>query len=144
MQRKPFPFVVLFVLAGWPLGALPANDPDVSALLADGAGQAQARCYRLVHDDTYEFGDCVRELAGRQAKNPPLRLGIEYFGWVGAMNSARLGMRGADETAAEFLARFRASQAALGIDDRTLCASIPGDCAARIARIRQAERKPGN
>jgi len=133
MQRKPFPFVVLFVLAGWPLGALPANDPDVSALLADGAGQAQARCYRLVHDDTYEFGDCVRELAGRQAKNPPLRLGIEYFGWVGAMNSA-----------AEFLARFRASQAALGIDDRTLCASVPGDCAARIARIRQAERKPGN
>ena len=144
MPRRLSPAVVLALLAGWPFGAWSATVPDVTALMADGAGQAQAHCYRLVHDDTYEFGDCVRELATRQAKNVPLRLGIEYFGWVGAMNSARLGMRGADETAAEFLARFRATQAALGIDDRTLCASIPGDCAARIARIRQAERKPGN
>jgi len=144
MSRRLSPAVVLALLACWPLGALSASVPDVAALLAEGAGQAQARCYRLVHDDTYEFGDCVRGLAARQAKHAPLRLGIEYFGWVGAMNSARLGMRGADETAAEFLARFRATQAALGVDDRTLCASIPGDCTARIARIRQAERKPGS
>jgi hypothetical protein len=118
-----------------------AGEPGVAAVLAEGAQQAQARCYGLVHDDTYEFGDCVREFA-RQQKNATKRLGIEYFGWVGAMNSARLGMRGADETAVDFLARFRATQKALGVDDAALCASVPGDCKARIARIRLAERNP--
>jgi hypothetical protein len=133
---------ILFAIAlSIACAARAAAGPEFSGALAEGAQQAQARCYKLVHDDTVEFGDCVRELA-QQQKSAAMRLGIDYFGWVGAMNSARLGMRGADETAAEFLARFRAAQKALGIDDATLCASVPGDCKARIARIRQAERSP--
>jgi hypothetical protein len=138
--RPAIPFAIAISIA---CTTRAAGAPELAGALAEGAQLAQARCYRLVHDDTYEFGDCVRELA-QQQKSAAKRLGIDYFGWVGAMNSARLGMRGADETAAEFLARFRVSQKTLGVDDRTLCASVPGDCAARIARIRQAERKPAN
>jgi hypothetical protein len=118
--------------------AAATRDQTVAAL-TDGAQRAQAQCYRLVHDDTFEFGDCIRALVVQQKNASATRLGIEYFGWVGAMNSARLGMQGASDTAMEFLARFRATQELLGVDDQTLCASIPGDCAARIARIRQAE-----
>jgi hypothetical protein len=144
-MRSSFPHVfVLTIGMLLPFTAMTVANADVVKALADGAQQAQTRCYRLVHDDTVEFGDCVRELAQQQKQDAATRLGIEYFGWVGAMNSARLGMRGASDTAAEFLVRFRAVQKALGIDDQTLCASVPGDCAARIARIRQAERKQGN
>jgi hypothetical protein len=120
-------------------GAAATRDQTVAAL-TDGAQKAQSLCYRLVHDDTFEFGDCVRALVMQHRQPSATRLGIEYFGWIGAMNSARLGMAGAGETAAEFRGRFRATQKTLGIDDPTLCASIPGDCAARMARIRQAER----
>lgn len=120
-------------------------DRATNAALADGARQAQSLCYRLVHDDTEGFADCVRALALQDEQPSARRLGIEYFGWVGAMNSARLGMSGANDTAEEFLARFRATQAAIKVDDQALCASVPGDCAARLARIRQAETgKPRN
>jgi hypothetical protein len=138
--RFAIPFAIAITIA---CATRAAAGPEFAGALAEGAQQAQARCYRLVHDDTNEFGTCVRELA-QQQRSAAKRLGIDYFGWVGAMNSARMGMRGADETAAEFLARFRAAQNALGVDDATLCASVPGDCKARIARIRQAERKPSN
>ena len=119
----------------------PTEPPAPSERVRAGAMQAQQRCYPLIHHDTWEFGDCVRILAGNETPSDEVRLGVEYFGWVGAMNSARLGMLGADETAQEFLSRFRATQAKLKVDDRALCAVVPGDCTARIARLEQMERE---
>jgi hypothetical protein len=109
------------------------------------ASFAQERCYRLIHHDTFAYAACLRNLLQDETQPARKRLGIEYFGWVGAVNSARLAMRGADATAREFLRRFRTTQKALGIDDQTLCASIPGDCAARIARMKvmEATTAPG-
>jgi hypothetical protein len=111
----------------------------IAGQLSEGAMLAQSRCYALIHHDTWEFGDCVRTLAVTGKGSDAKRLGVEYFGWVGAMNSARLGMLGADETAREFITRFRKTQRKLKIDDQTLCASVPGDCVARIARLTQME-----
>jgi hypothetical protein len=119
-----------------------APAPDVRGQLTAAAVFAQDRCYHLIHHDTYAYQACIVGLLRDEAKPTPKRLGIEYFGWAGAQNSARVGMRGADAAAYEFLQRFRATQKLLGIDDRTLCGSIPGDCDARIARMRQMEAAP--
>jgi hypothetical protein len=123
----------------WAATGATSAEREIADALAAGARQAQTICYRLVHDDTYEFGDCVRKLAQLPGQSAATRLGVEYFGWVGAMNSARLGMLGASDTAAEFLRRFRATQRTLRITDSALCASIPGDCATRSAVLKQAE-----
>jgi hypothetical protein len=135
--RNAITAVLIFTIAS---SCVAATREEITAAATQGAQKAQSLCYRLVHDDTIEFGDCVRGLVVAQKEASATRLGMEYFGWVGAMNSARLGMLGANETAAEFLVRFRATQQLLGVDDQTLCASVPGDCAARMARIRQAEQ----
>ena len=136
-NRNAIHAVLIFAIANSCAAATP---DEIAAAVTQGAQKAQSLCYRLVHDDTIEFGDCVRGLVVAQKQASATRLGMEYFGWVGAMNSARLGMQGASETAAEFLVRFRATQRLLGVDDLTLCASIPGDCTARMARVWQAEQ----
>lgn len=105
--------------------------------------QTQAQCYPLIHHDTNEFADCVaRRLADRRMK-PEERLGTQYFGWVGAVNSLRMGMPGAVEAAGRFLGPFRAGQRRLRISDDALCSVIPGDCVARNARMLQMEREAG-
>lgn len=128
------------MLAGSLSACAPA--PDNRQQLADAVVFAQDRCYRLIHHDTFSYQACIIGLVQEEANATPKRLGIEYFGWAGALNSARMGMRGADATAYEFLRRFRATQRQLGIDDQTLCRSIPGDCDARLARMRQMEAAP--
>jgi hypothetical protein len=132
--------VLSAMLAGSLSACAPA--PDTRQQLADAVVFAQDRCYRLIHHDTFAYHACIAALLREEANPTPKRLGIEYFGWAGALNSARMGMRGAETTAYDFLKRFRATQAQLGIDDATLCRSIPGDCDARIARMRQMEAAP--
>jgi hypothetical protein len=120
-----------------PVGAgVASTAPDARQQVADGAALAQSRCYRLIHHDTFEFEDCLTGMLSDERKPTPRRLGIEYFGFVGALNSARLGMLGAEDAAWDFLARFRATQKTLGFDDATLCATIAGDCEVRIARMK--------
>jgi len=118
------------------------HPPESSRLLAAAAHYAQDRCYRLIHHDTDEFGDCLYELLSQEQRPSLHRLGIEYFGWVGALNSARVGMRDAEPLAYEFLGRFRITQRRMHIDDQTLCQSVPGDCTTRLARMRLMEKTP--
>lgn len=103
---------------------------------------AQNRCYRLIHHDTFAFESCLRALLATEKKATPRRLGVEYFGFVGALNSARMGMLGAEQTAWEFMTRFRATQHKLKIGDAELCATIAGDCEVRLARLKQMEAGP--
>lgn len=116
--------------------------PSARQPIVDGANFAQEKCYRLIHHDTFAYEGCIRSLLAGTKKVDGTRLGIEYFGWVGALNSARMGMLGADAAALEFLKRFRMTQKKLQIDDLSLCQSIPGDCKARIARMKQMEAAP--
>ena len=136
-----------WIAAGLPAllaGALAAcaPKPDVAAQLAAGAVFAQERCYRLVHHDTFAFQSCIDALLRDEPGATARRLGIEYFGWAGALNSARVGMRGAAPAAYAFLQQFRATQRRLKVDDIVLCRSIPGECDARVARMRQMESSP--
>lgn len=121
---------------------LRAPDRNANEQLVLGAQLAERQCYRLIHHDTFEYRDCLRGLLFADNRPGPKRLGVEYFGWAGAVNSARVGMKGAEATADEFLHRFRATQEALGIDDRRLCAAIPGDCVTRMAVMRHMEAAP--
>jgi hypothetical protein len=115
---------------------------DTRQQLATAANLAQERCYRTIHHDTFAFQVCIQRLLQDEAAATPKRLGIAYFGWVGAVNSARLGMLGAESTAYDFLLQFRATQKVLRIDHETLCRAIAGDCAARLALMRQMEASP--
>jgi len=134
--------MVLFVALGSAAACTREGGIEERRQLVAAARLAQERCYRLIHHDTFAYESCLVELMRGEGKATPKRLGIEYFGWAGAVNSARLGMRGADATAYEFLERFRATQKELGIDDRSLCQSVPGDCDARTARMMQMEASP--
>jgi len=128
-------FLALPVRAGGPL-------PEVRQQVADAAIEAQTRCYRLIHHDTFAYAACLRGMLQEETKPTPRRLGIEYFGFVGALNSARLGMLGAETSAWEFLQRFRLTQKKLRFDDASLCGTIAGDCEVRIARMQQMAAAP--
>jgi hypothetical protein len=142
--RRPLLAVFsLLICAGAQAGQAPsataqARAMDVTQIRA-AALDTQNRCYRLIHHDTWAFRDCVAELLARPRLASDWRLGVAYFGWVGALNSLRVGMAGAEETANEFLPQFRRLQKKLKVDDATLCTSIEGDCAVRTARMRQTE-----
>ncbi len=129
----------LLLAASAPAVAAPA---DPLTAVTEGAVYAQTRCYRLIHHDTFDYEDCLQALLRDERRPTPRRLGMEYFGWVGAQNSARLGMRGAEQSAYEFLGRFRATQKRLRIDDEALCATVAGDCTVRIARMKLMEATP--
>lgn len=135
--------LLAFLLAlGLPAAIAGAPDPALPGRIAEAALDAQGRCYRLIHHDTFACEACLTGLLAEEKKAGPRRLGIEYFGFVGALNSARLGMLGAQDTAWTFLQRFRATQKKLRIDDASLCRAVPGDCEVRIARMKLMEKSP--
>lgn len=109
--------------------------------VAAAASAAQQACHGRIHHDTYDFESCLLELLRSAPRNSPRSLGIAYFGYVGAMNSDRMGMQGAEATAHEFLGRFRRAQRALGLHDTALCTTVPGNCQVRVARIHLMERE---
>lgn len=128
-------------LAAFPAAMSHAHELPIAKQqqIVDGTEFAQAQCYHLIHHDTFEYQDCIRSLLAKERKITARRLGIEYFGWVGAINSSRMGMLGADVAARDFLKRFRNTQKKIGVSDQTLCQTIPGNCTARIARMQQME-----
>jgi len=142
--RRPL-LAVLSLLIGASAGAGQLPSPSGQGTAVDvmqiraAALDTQTRCYRLIHHDTWAFRDCVAALLAQPRQASAWRLGVAYFGWVGALNSLRVGMAGAEETANEFLPQFRRLQKKLKIDDAALCSSIEGDCTVRTARMRQAE-----
>jgi hypothetical protein len=134
--------VALLSATAWAQGPAPQAPGLLSEReqqLGAAASAAQASCHARIHHDTYAYESCLLDLLRQERRSNTRRLGIEYFGYVGAMNSARMGMIGADETAQEFLTRFRRTQKRLRINDQSLCRAVPGDCSLRIAAIRQME-----
>jgi hypothetical protein len=120
----------------------PTLDAELRARLGAAATKAQERCYKLIHDDTYAYARCLRGLLDAEPNPTPERLGIEYFAAVGALNSARMGMRGAEDTARDFIGRYEKTRRVLGLDEREVCASVPGDCDVRLAQMRQVAVSP--
>ncbi len=125
------------------------------------AAMAQQRCYEFMHEDADEFVSCIDALsthasaasASATAHSPRpsgvkddrtlrwRRLGILYFGWVGANNSARVALPGADAAAARYFQRYQRERRALGIDEPTLCTAVAGDCTMRLAQIKAQQRQ---
>lgn len=106
----------------------------------DGAESARKKCYGLIHHDTYEFSYCVLDQVRAEKNASAKRLGYEYFAWVGNLNSWRMSMPGSEESAYEFLRRYRITQAKLRISDADLCRTVAGDCVARLAKQQEMER----
>ena len=123
--------------------SVPGSAPAaLLASIAEAARAAQTTCHPRIHHDTYAFEACLVELLNAEQRPSPRRLGIEYFGYVGAMNSERMGMEGASLTAYEFLRRFRVTQRKLHVDDAALCSTVPGDCEVRLARMKAMQAAP--
>jgi hypothetical protein len=118
--------------------------------VAAGANEAKGRCFRLVHEDAYEFLECVDALVKDAEAHRPLqaarRLGLLYFGWVGAVACDRLSMGGAAEASRRYRPLFRAEQRRLQVSDEVLCATVEGDCLERLVRLRadEAEAAPSS
>jgi hypothetical protein len=125
-------------LAHLPLHAAGALEKAVAAA----ALRTQKQCQMQLHHDADEYVDCVDALLKAHAATDATRLGIEYFGWVGALNSARISLPGANEAADRYLRQFRKTQRRLKVSNEVLCATVPGNCVDRIARMKQMEAVP--
>ncbi len=112
--------------------------------IQDGIETGRAQCFHLIHHDTLPYEQCLKTLIDQTQALSARRLGLSYFGWVGAMNSVRVGMRGADVTAWYMQQTFLPIQHHLNISDAALCAMIDGNCTVRIAQLKQqlAASKP--
>jgi hypothetical protein len=103
---------------------------------------AQEKCYKQMYRDSNAYAQCLRDMRNEQLKSPLKKLGIEYFGFVGALSYMRVGHINSDRIAAEFLQAYRQTQKKLGISDSDLCSTIPGDCTVRMAQTREMEAAP--
>lgn len=128
-----------------PVIAAPAAHGTTTAIsvVAKAAAEARKRCHEFMHEDADEYTACidtlVAEVKTRAAPAERRRLGILYFGWVGANNSARIALPGADAAAQRYLPRFRHLQESLHIADADLCGTIEGNCTTRMAQVREQE-----
>ncbi|MES2354845.1 MAG: hypothetical protein V4568_10695 [Pseudomonadota bacterium] len=132
-----FAAISLYLVASVYASPIKANsdaDQLTTSVLA-----TQTKCQALLHHDADEFVECVDALLNTHRKLGSTRLGIEYFGWAGALNSARISLPGAEVAADRYLRLFRKTQRALKVDDQTLCETLPGNCTQRIARMLQME-----
>ena len=115
----------------------------IQTWLKQSTDEAQRRCHEYMHDDATEYKSCLNSLLaaikGKDSKAQQQRLGISYFAWVGANNSARLSLPGAEAAAQFYLPKFRQLQNQLKITDEYLCQSIAGDCKARVAQYLKME-----
>ena len=111
-------------------------------LIKSGAQSAQEHCYMKIHFDTFEYLDCIDDLTKNFSAESSQKLGMYYFGYVGAMDSVRTGMYGATNTAWVFLKKFRKIQKELRVSDSELCESVPGDCQTRLAQIKLMDKMP--
>lgn len=123
--------------------AVQAQDADEAlTILQNAAKDTQKTCFMRIHFDTFQYQDCVSELSASHHDDDLVNLGINYFGYVGAMDAVRTGMLGAEQSAHLFLGQFRKLQKKLHISDQSLCASIPGNCDIRIALMKKMEQAP--
>jgi hypothetical protein len=125
------------------LFASTANAAALPPAVARASLHAMEQCQEYMHEDADEYVACMNAVAAaiprKRANTSAALLGHYYYAWVGANNSARMSLPGAEEAARIYLKAFRPLQRKLKLDDQTLCAAVPGDCAARVARIVQME-----
>ncbi|WP_338845400.1 hypothetical protein V8J88_16945 [Massilia sp. W12] len=118
--------------------------PQQEAMRA-AAASAREDCHDLMHDDAHEYDACLQahhaNVKGRSAKAQQERMGILYFAWIGAANSARTGLPGAEKSAHDWLPRMRKQQSAMKLSDHELCPLVEGDCKSRVALILQMEKE---
>jgi hypothetical protein len=95
-----------------------------------------------MYRDSNAYAQCVRDLRNAQERSPLKKLGIEYFGFVGALSYVRVGHLNSSQIAGEFLKDYRRTQKQVGISDRALCSTIAGDCTVRLAQTREMEAAP--
>lgn len=119
--------------------ALSAGDHQT---IAEEARKAQEQCFKQMYRDTSAYAQCVRDMRETQQRSPLRKLGIEYFGFVGALSYARVGHMNSNQIAGEFLKDYRKTQKQVGISDAALCSTIAGDCTVRLAQIREMEAAP--
>ena len=137
-NSQAFALLSLFSLACYG-GALTQSEIH---LLKDRAEEAQASCSIKIHFDTYSFERCVDNLSHKYDKDELSRLGIDYGGFTLALSFARVGMEGSVETAKHFYWRYKPLQAKLGIDDMSLCSTVPGNCKIRVAQTIELAKSP--
>ncbi len=106
---------------------------------------ARNQCQRLMHEDADEFTHCARALLEAapvdSAEQRYRKLGIAYYAWLSTTAAAKNGLPGAEQSAHDFLRLLQPLQLALKVEDAALCTTIPGDCTARVARLKQMERE---
>lgn len=122
-----------------PSHALTASEADA---LRSSVEAARLECAPKIHFDTYTFNRCIDLRLTKYPKNAIARLGTGYAGFAVALSTTRVGMPGAEESAQYFYWRYRPLQLKLGIDDATLCSSLPGDCTIRLSQTAQVAKKP--
>jgi hypothetical protein len=139
--RPFFEIAMAMVLCLFAQGALALSAADQETI-AEQARKAQAQCFKQMYRDTHAYAQCVRDLRDAQAQSPLKKLGIEYFGFVGALSYVRVGHMNSSQIAGEFLKDYRQTQKRVGISDRALCSTIAGDCSVRIAQTQEMEAAP--
>lgn len=124
--------------------AAPASETENARQMkiSEAALTAQTQCYREMYRDSNAYAQCLRNLRNANAKSLLTKLGVEYFGFVGALSYMRVGHMNSDQIAAEFLQAFRATQKKVGISDVDLCKTIPGDCSVRLAQTAEMLASP--
>ena len=144
---KPLLLLFLSMLLARPILAMaePTVTPSASAIaiVTLAAAEARRRCHEFMHEDADEYVGCIDALVAavpaRERPGEQRRLGILYFAWVGANNSARLSLPGAEAAALHYLPMFRRLQQQEGIQDDDLCRTIEGACDTRTAQVLQQE-----
>ena len=139
-------YLIACTLAGCG-GIAQAATAELPPAVTQASRHARAACQEFMHDDADEYRSCIdavaREIPRGRKDTTARLLGHYYYAWVGANSSARLSLPGAEAAARVYLREFRALQRQLGVDDKTLCKAVPGDCGQRVGVIEKMEGEKG-
>lgn len=142
MNLKSIASPALIVAAIFHVSGASALSAADQQTISQAAALAQQQCFKEMYRDPNAYSQCIRDLRAGQHPSVLKQLGIDYFGFVGALSYRRVGHLNADQIAAEFLTAYRPAQKKLGLSDEALCRTVTGDCTVRVAQTRQMEATP--
>jgi hypothetical protein len=134
--------VLLALLVLSAISSAHAQNKNAALLSQVQAGVAQAQpCQPYLHDDADEYEACIDGLVRQHSKGgvkaQARRLGVLYFGFAGALNSARVSLPGAEELAQRYARSSIKLKNKLKLSDADLCSVLSGDCQARSAAMKR-------